>query len=55
MASKSTARIPLRSSTEARPDPEVERRLRAAFPDVWARYEWLRAARALIRRQRKTS
>jgi hypothetical protein len=35
--------------------PEVEARLRAAFPDVWARYEWLLAARALPRRGRKPS
>jgi hypothetical protein len=27
--------------------------LRETFPDVWARYEWLLAARALSRRHRK--
>jgi len=59
MASKNpardTARIPVRSSTHVRPDPDVERRLRAEFPEVWARYEWLLAARALARKPRKTS
>jgi len=34
---------------------EVERRLRAAFPEVWARYEWLLAARTVARRSRKQS
>jgi hypothetical protein len=29
--------------------------LRAAFPEIWARYEWLLAARALARRPRKIS
>jgi hypothetical protein len=47
-------RSPARASS-VRPDPDVERRLRAAFPEVWARYEWLLAARALPRRPRKPS
>jgi hypothetical protein len=59
MASKDracdTARVQLRSVSRVRPDPDVERRLREAFPDVWARYEWLVAARALSRRHRKPS
>ena len=28
-------------SPPARPFPEVERRMRAAFPELWARYEIL--------------
>ncbi|HEY2386180.1 MAG TPA: hypothetical protein VGK30_04400 [Candidatus Binatia bacterium] len=56
-----TASLPPRASASSarassvRPDPDVERRLREAFPDVWARYEWLLAARALPRRPRKPS
>jgi hypothetical protein len=59
MASKyracDTARVQLRSVSRLSPDRDVERRLREAFPDVWARYEWLLAARTLSRRHRKPS
>jgi len=41
--------------SSVRPDPDVEDRLREAFPEIWARYEWLLAARALPRKPRKLS
>ncbi len=50
-----TRAMPPRASSRVRPDPDVERRLREVFPEVWARYEWLLAARALPRRPRKLS
>jgi len=46
---------PRLSPSAAAPSVEVERRLRAAFPEVWARYEWLLAARTVGLRSRKTS
>jgi len=35
------------------PLPEVERRLRLAFPEVWRRYEELAASRALASLQQR--
>jgi hypothetical protein len=50
-----SAGIARSSPTVVAPAIEVERRLRAAFPEVWARYEWLLAARAVARRTGKGS
>jgi hypothetical protein len=49
------AGIPRLSPSSASPSPEIARRLRAAFPEIWARYEWLCAARAVARRMHKSS
>lgn len=48
-----TTRIPRRSPSSESTPPEVAQRLREAFPEIWARYEWLLAARAITRRTRK--
>jgi hypothetical protein len=42
------------SPASTRPAPEVEARLREVFPEIWARYEWLVAARSATRRGRKS-
>jgi hypothetical protein len=56
MASKPSARLSLRGASPSpvtpAPLPEAEQRLRAAFPEIWERYEWLVATRATDRRQR---
>jgi hypothetical protein len=51
-ASHSTAYV-RRSPSDVRAAPEAEERLREAFPELWARYQWLLAARR--RRERKPS
>jgi hypothetical protein len=49
VAAGSSPAVPsARQSTARGPLPQVERVLRGAFPEVWARYEFLAAARGIL-------